>query len=95
MPESFPALATVINILRSDAALKLTIEGHTDNQGTPESNQTLSHNRANAVVSYLIKEGIDAARLKAEGFGQTRPVDDNGTSSGRANNRRVEMKLYF
>lgn len=95
LPESYPALATVIRILQSDASLKLIIEGHTDNQGTPESNQVLSQNRANAVVSYLIHEGIDAARLKAEGFGQSKPVDDNSTGSGRANNRRVEMKLYF
>lgn len=95
LPESYPALATVIKILQSDASLKLIIEGHTDNQGTPESNQVLSQNRASAVVNYLIKEGIDGARLKAEGFGQTKPIDDNGAASGRANNRRVEMKLYF
>jgi OOP family OmpA-OmpF porin len=95
LPESYSALATVIRILQSDPSLNLIIEGHTDNQGTPESNQVLSQNRANAVMNYLIKEGIDAARLKAEGFGQTRPVDDNGNSGGRANNRRVEMKLYF
>jgi OmpA-OmpF porin, OOP family len=95
LPVSFTALSTVISILQSDPALKLTIEGHTDNQGTPESNQVLSQNRANAVANYLIKEGIDAGRLKAAGFGQTQPVDDNGTPAGRANNRRVEMKLYF
>jgi outer membrane protein OmpA-like peptidoglycan-associated protein len=71
--------------------LKLRVEGHTDNQGGAAANQALSEKRAQAVVSWLTSHGVTAIRLKAQGFGQTKPVADNGTEEGRAKNRRVEL----
>ncbi len=90
-PDSQPILAEVVKLLNSDPALKLTIEGHTDNAGTPAHNQTLSDGRANAVVGSLMSQGIGADRLQAKGFGQNKPLADNGSEDGRAKNRRVEL----
>jgi OOP family OmpA-OmpF porin len=73
---------------------KVAIEGHTDNIGTAEYNQKLSERRANSVKNYIIDNfGIDAKRLRAEGFGETRPIADNNTDEGRQRNRRVESVL--
>lgn len=91
LPTSQPAIAEVVKLLTADPALKLTIEGHTDNAGTPAHNQTLSQGRANAVMGMLIAQGIDPARLQAKGLGQTKPIADNGAEDGRAKNRRVEL----
>ena len=67
------------------------IEGHTDSTGTKALNQTLSQQRADAVVAWLVKNGIAAARLTAAGLGDTRLIADNATEDGRARNRRVEF----
>ena len=67
------------------------MEGHTDNQGSAAANQALSEKRAQAVVAWLTAHGIPATRLSAKGFGQTKPLIDNGTEDGRAKNRRVEL----
>lgn len=91
---SFPALDKVASILNENPDLNLLIEGHTDNEGTEQSNQQLSENRANAILNYLRTKGVKEARLKAMGYGQTKPIDSNTTSKGRAKNRRVELKLY-
>ena len=91
LPTSQPLLAEVVKLLTADPALKLTIEGHTDNAGTPQHNQTLSQGRANSVMGTLIAAGIDPSRLLAKGVGQTRPLADNGAEEGRAKNRRVEL----
>ena len=91
LPTSQPMLAEVVKLLQADPALKLTIEGHTDNAGTAPHNQTLSQGRANAVMGTLIAQGVDPARLQAKGLGQTRPIADNGAEEGRAKNRRVEL----
>ena len=93
--KSFKALDQVVAILNEDAALKLDIEGHTDNTGTDKINVPLSQNRAKAVHDYLVGKGIDAARLSSEGFGSSKPVADNKTAAGRTLNRRVEMKLKY
>lgn len=79
-----------------DAHAELTlvrIEGHTDNQGTAESNLELSGKRALAVKTWLVDHGISADRILAVGFGQTKPIADNSTADGRAQNRRTEFKV--
>jgi outer membrane protein OmpA-like peptidoglycan-associated protein len=78
-------------LLAGDPAATFVIEGHTDSQGKTEANQFLSFKRANAVREYLISREIAADRITAEGFGESRPVADNDTAEGRANNRRVEI----
>ena len=74
------------------AHLKIEIRGHTDNVGSSESNHTLSHKRADAVKAELIKDGVSADRLTTIGFGEDKPIADNGTAAGRTLNRRVELK---
>ncbi|MCO6484608.1 MAG: OmpA family protein [Saprospiraceae bacterium] len=79
--------------LRENAALRISIEGHTDNVGDEAANQTLSLQRAEAVVQYLVTQGIPADRLTAEGFGSARPLSANDTEEGRAANRRTEFRV--
>ena len=91
-PDSEKVLATIGDVLKANAALKLEIQGHTDNVGQKAANQTLSQQRAESVRQYLItKFGIAAARLTAAGFGDAKPVGPNTTEDGRAQNRRVEL----
>jgi outer membrane protein OmpA-like peptidoglycan-associated protein len=91
-PESAKALAPVGDLLKSQAALKLEIQGHTDNVGTAASNLKLSQDRAAAVKAYIVQTfGIAADRLSAVGLGDTKPAANNSTEDGRAKNRRVEL----
>ena len=91
-PESKPVLDQIGALLKKDAALRLEIQGHTDNVGSPTTNLTLSQQRAEAVKKYLTDmHQVAAARLTTAGFGDTRPVADNKTEEGRAKNRRVEL----
>jgi len=91
-PESTPTLKEIGAMLKDHPELKLTIEGHTDNVGSAESNQTLSEKRAAAVRQFLIDSyQIDASRLQAKGLGQTKPAAPNDTPEGRQSNRRVEL----
>jgi OmpA-OmpF porin, OOP family len=92
-PESFIALDELVDVLKKNANLQLSIDGYTDNTGTPKINLSLSQQRADAVKKYLVQKGIDAARIKSVGHGQENPVADNSTEEGRARNRRVEMKV--
>ncbi len=92
LTKSFKGLKNVATILKEDADLKLDIDGHTDNTGKPEKNQVLSEQRAKAVADYLVKKlGVDAARITAAGFGDTKPVAPNKTAKGKAANRRVVL----
>ena len=93
LPKSYKSLDAVVDLLRADNSLMIDIDGHTDAQGTEESNQVLSDNRAGAVKNYLVSKGIDASRLKSTGYGETKPVADNNTAAGRAKNRRTEMTV--
>ena len=93
LPKSFKSLDEVVNIMKADESLMIDIDGHTDAQGTDESNQVLSDNRAGAVKNYLTGKGVDASRLKSTGFGETKPVADNKTAAGRGKNRRTEMTV--
>lgn len=91
-PESSPTLKEIGTMLKEHGDLKLVIEGHTDNVGTSAANQTLSEKRAAAVRQFLIDSyGVDAARLQAKGYGETKPAGSNDTPEGRQNNRRVEL----
>lgn len=82
-------LATVLQ--RESPNAKITIEGHTDNQGLHAHNTTLSKQRADAVADYLVKKGIAKDRVRTEGVAETRPIATNTTNEGRATNRRVEV----
>lgn len=86
-------LNKLIQFLKDNPGTRLEIQGHTDNTGSLALNIKLSQARANSVVDYLSKNGIDSNRLAAKGFGPSLPVADNSTSEGRAKNRRVVMKV--
>jgi outer membrane protein OmpA-like peptidoglycan-associated protein len=73
--------------------MKIAIEGHTDNTGKAEKNQSLSECRANAVKSYLGSKKVAEDRLSAAGFGEEKPIADNATKEGKAQNRRVEFHV--
>jgi len=90
-PESQKIIDQIVQMMKDNPDLKISIEGHTDNVGTPQSNQTLSENRARTVMNAIIAEGIDKSRLSSKGWGQTKPIADNNKEDGRAKNRRVEL----
>ncbi len=90
---SFTTLDNIVSIMKLYPYTNWSIEGHTDNQGDDKSNQELSDKRASAVKKYFVDKGIDATRLSSVGYGETTPIADNKTSTGRATNRRVEIKL--
>ena len=89
--ESKPVLDEVLGLLRGEPDWKLLIEGHTDATGGDAHNQTLSQQRADSVKAYLVAAGIAAGRLQTQGYGESKPVADNATELGRAQNRRVEL----
>ena len=90
-PESAPVIAQVVKLLQDNPALKLSIEGHTDNVGGPDYNMKLSGDRAAAVVAAVTAQGIGNDRLASRGFGAEQPVADNNSGDGRVRNRRVEL----
>jgi flagellar motor protein MotB len=90
-PESEEPLQALLQALEGRPDLHVQIEGHTDSVDTEDYNLELSRRRAEAVVNWLTEAGIDPARLSATGYGESRPVADNGTPQGRALNRRVEV----
>jgi OOP family OmpA-OmpF porin len=91
-PESAAALAPIGELMKSDTALKLEIQGHTDNVGQSAANLKLSQDRAAAVKTYLVQQlQVPAARLTTAGLGDTKPIADNASENGRAQNRRVEL----
>jgi OOP family OmpA-OmpF porin len=90
-PDSQKIIDEMADMLKANPSLNVSIEGHTDNAGTPAANKTLSENRAKAVVNALVAKGISKTRLSAKGWGQDKPVADNSTDEGKAKNRRVEV----
>ena len=90
-PESSPIINQIVEMLKSNPDIKISVEGHTDDAGNPKSNKTLSDDRAKAVVTEIVAQGIDSNRLSAAGYGQDKPIADNKTEDGRAKNRRVEL----
>ncbi|MBI2730881.1 MAG: OmpA family protein [Sphingobacteriales bacterium] len=93
--ESFKVLEEVAKLLQENGELRLIIEGHTDNVGTAERNKIRSQERADTIKNFLLSKGVTGNRLTATGYGFDKPVADNTTASGRAQNRRVEMKLSY
>jgi OmpA-OmpF porin, OOP family len=91
--ESFPELDKVVEFLKQNGSVEIEISGHTDNKGSDDYNETLSQGRSEAVVNYLISQGVDSFRLSAHGYGEARPIDTNDSDEGRANNRRVEFTI--
>lgn len=89
--ESLPVLEQMAQMLRDVKNLKVRIDGHTDNVGSPAANQKLSEQRAASLVKALIDKGIDKSRLSSKGWGQSKPIADNATDDGKAKNRRVEI----
>jgi len=89
--ESKPVIEQIVQMMKSNPELKVGVEGHTDNVGSPASNKTLSEARAKSVVTAIVSQGISADRLSPAGFGQDKPIADNNTEEGRARNRRVEL----
>jgi len=91
LPAAQDRLGLVAEALKTQADHKITVEGHTDSQGSAGSNQSLSDRRAQAVASFLVSRGVPADQIRSEGLGPNRPVADNASPEGRANNRRVEI----
>ncbi len=92
---SYDDLDELAKIMAEDMNLKLSIEGHTDNRGKAEYNLMLSSKRAQSVKDYLVKRGIDPLRIKATGYGITKPIASNETAAGRIKNRRVELNISY
>ncbi len=90
---SFATLDILKETCLSNPNLVIEISGHTDNVGSEKYNQNLSQLRADAVVQYLVDNGVDAKSLISKGYGEAKPIADNDTEVGRAKNRRVEMKV--
>jgi outer membrane protein OmpA-like peptidoglycan-associated protein len=90
---SYPLLDELVELLKEYPDADITLAGHTDSEGEEADNLQLSTDRAAAVKTYLIEKGIAEDRISSTGFGESKPIANNGTADGRAKNRRVEMKL--
>jgi len=91
---SFKLLDQIAQVLRGHVEIKkVRVEGHTDDRGKDKRNKKLSQRRAESVALYLIEAGIDPTRLEAVGYGEEKPITDNGTKAGREQNRRVEFTI--
>jgi outer membrane protein OmpA-like peptidoglycan-associated protein len=91
--ESFKSLNELVDYLKLKPKMVIEIAGHTDNIGNSEVNLKLSQERANTVKSYLLKKGIPASRVKAQGYGDNEPISSNDTPEGRQQNRRTEVRI--
>ncbi len=92
-PAYYSLLDAVVDVLERNPSLRVQVQGHTDNIGTANYNQGLSEKRAQSVAEYIRRKGISKQRLNNVSYGLTRPVVSNKTPKGRAENRRVQMKL--
>jgi outer membrane protein OmpA-like peptidoglycan-associated protein len=93
-PASKTNLTNLSKVLNKYADTNILIEGHTDNTGSADYNQTLSENRAGSVANYLKVQNVLGNRISTMGYGETQPVADNNTTAGKAQNRRVEVAIY-
>jgi outer membrane protein OmpA-like peptidoglycan-associated protein len=92
-PESFPQLEDLVGYLKYKTDIRVEIAGHTDNVGKEADNLKLSQQRAETIRNYVIKKGIEPARVVAKGYGASVPVADNDTEEGRQLNRRTEVRI--
>ncbi|MCC7317940.1 MAG: OmpA family protein [Bacteroidales bacterium] len=93
-PESNGAINEIFELMQKQTDLDFSVEGHTDSDGDETFNQTLSENRAKAVMERLMAMGISAHRLQSAGWGESKPLSDNATPEQKANNRRVEFVKF-
>jgi len=94
-PASHAALDEVVKALQDNRSFRVEIEGHSSSEGMDEHNQTLSEQRAQSVLQYLVSHGVSADRVGSKGFSSSRPVESNDTAVGREANRRVEFVVHF
>ncbi len=94
-PESAPTLILVAKLLNKNPRLKVICLAHTDSVGTEEYNLDLSERRARSVKAYLVLQGVAPPSIRFKGMGYTRPIADNSTDEGRAQNRRVEFRVTY
>ncbi len=92
-PESAPLLKSVADVAKRCPAITIDVGGHTDNVGDQSYNQRLSEERAKSVTDFLSRQGVSLTRIRAAGYGSTRPVGSNSDAVGRAKNRRIEFKI--
>lgn len=92
--ESMGPINKIYQLMQKQTDLNFSVEGHTDSDGGDDTNMTLSKARGNTVMLKLIAMGIQENRLKSNGFGESKPIDNNGTPEGKANNRRVEFVKF-
>ena len=92
-PQFQPTLNEVASVLAQYPKTYIDVYGHTDSDGTDAYNQTLSERRAQSVADYLVRQGVQSARIATRGFGETQPIASNATEEGKAANRRVEIKI--
>jgi OmpA-OmpF porin, OOP family len=92
-PESFASLNGIVEFFTANSGITFEIAGHTDDEGADDYNLTLSQGRAQSIVDYLIKNGIDTRMLIARGYGETKPIDTGITKAAKARNRRVEFRV--
>ncbi|MBN2195187.1 MAG: OmpA family protein [Polyangiaceae bacterium] len=95
LEDSFPVLDDVVRALNDNRGFRVKVEGHASSEGTDSHNQTLSEQRAEAVLDYLVAHGVAKDRLVSKGFSSSVPADTNETAAGRENNRRVEFVVNF
>ena len=93
-PESIGPINEILYVMQKDPGINFSVEGHTDSDGDENTNQKLSEDRAEIVMNKLIELGIAPARLKSKGFGESKPMADNATAEGKAQNRRVEFVKF-
>jgi outer membrane protein OmpA-like peptidoglycan-associated protein len=91
LPGAQDRLGMVADALKTQDDREIIVEGHTDSQGSADSNQGLSERRARSVATFLISRGVRGDQIRSAGLGLSKPIADNGTAEGRANNRRVEI----
>ncbi|GAA3978932.1 hypothetical protein GCM10022407_25080 [Hymenobacter antarcticus] len=95
LPSSYPTLKDLAAIMAEYPDYTMSIAGHTDSKGADDYNLRLSYDRAASARTYMLSQTVPADRIESRGYGETKPVADNGTAAGQALNRRVEFDLYL